>query len=98
MTSRLLVTAAAVLIAAVPIFSQTGNAIVKGSVTDPSGSVIPQAKVSLTNTGTNVVRTTAVSAEGLYYLGDVQPGSYALTIESPGFKRWTGTFTVQVGQ
>ncbi|HUS05548.1 MAG TPA: TonB-dependent receptor, partial [Bryobacteraceae bacterium] len=97
-TFRWILIAAALMLSAVVGFSQTGNAIVKGAVTDASGATVPSAKVRLTNTETNVARTADASSEGLYYFGDVRPGSYSITIESAGFKRWTGTFLVQVGQ
>jgi hypothetical protein len=68
--------AAMLLFAASATYSQTGNAIVKGAVTDPSGSAVTQAKVRLTNANTNVSRDGVTSSEGLYYFGDV-------TIHSP---------------
>jgi hypothetical protein len=96
--SSLISYVAALLLAALPAYAQTGNAIVKGAVTDPSGSAVAQAKVRLTNTNTNVSRDAVTSGEGFYYFGDVQPGNYSVSIESPGFKKFAGTFVVQVGQ
>jgi len=47
--------ALALLLASNSAQSQTGNATLQGSVTDPSGAVIPQAVVTITNTATGVV-------------------------------------------
>ena len=78
--------------------AQTGNAIVKGSVTDSSGSLVAGARVRLLNVATNIAAETAASGEGLYYFADVRPGNYSVSVESSGFKRWVGTFVLQVGQ
>ena len=78
--------------------AQTGNGVVRGTVTDASAAVVVGAKVKLTNTDTNVAWDTTSSEAGIYYAGPVPPGSYVLTVETPGFKRWSGTLQVQVGQ
>jgi hypothetical protein len=86
------------LLASGAMQAQTGNAVVKGAVTDSSGSIVPAAKVVLQNVSTNVASANATSAEGLYYFADVRPGNYTVTVESAGFKRWVGTFLLQAGQ
>lgn len=86
------------LLAGVTVRAQTGNAIVRGAVTDASGSVVPTAKVRLQNVATNIISETSTSTDGLYYFADVRPGSYTVSVENTGFKRWVGTFLLQVGQ
>src|SRR5262245_50127879 len=81
-----------------PLFGQTGNAVVQGTAVDSSKAVIAAAKVTLRNSDTGVVRTTPTSNSGVFYFGAVQPGPYVLTVEAPGFKKWEGTLTVEVGQ
>jgi hypothetical protein len=78
--------------------AQSGLGVVRGTVQDASQAVVPNAKVQLTNTQTNIVRDTKVGAEGIYYFGSIPPGPYTLSVESEGFKRWSGTFTVEVGR
>jgi hypothetical protein len=97
-TVRYFAILAAMLLISAVASAQTGNAIVKGAVSDATGSVVPRANVRLTNAATNVARVTTTSAEGLYYFGDIQPGAYTIGIETAGFKRWSGTLTVQAGQ
>jgi hypothetical protein len=83
---------------AFPLFAQTGNAVVQGTALDSSKAVIAAAKVTLRNNDTGVVKTTPTSNSGVFYFGAVQPGPYVLTVEAPGFKKWEGTLTAEVGQ
>lgn len=86
------------LACALPAAAQTGLGIVRGTVQDASGAVVPSAKVSLTNTATGVVRDGQTNADGIYYFGSVQIGPYSVSVEAAGFKRWEGTLTLQAGQ
>jgi hypothetical protein len=56
-----------------------------GTVTDKSGAVVPNAAVTLTNQGTGAVRTTSTGPQGNYRLLDLLPGTYTLSLQSPGF-------------
>src|SRR5579864_2318527 len=84
--------------AVVPLAAQTGLGVVRGTVQDSSKAVIPNGKVTLTNTATGVAQTAQTNSAGIYYFGSVQIGPYTLTIETEGFKKWEGTLTVQAGQ
>ncbi|MGH9451788.1 MAG: carboxypeptidase regulatory-like domain-containing protein, partial [Terriglobia bacterium] len=57
----------------------------RGTVTDPSGAVIPGASVTLTNAATNLSRATETEANGEYYYAAVLPGAYNLTVGARGF-------------
>src|SRR5258708_32460697 len=81
-----------------PMAAQTGLGVVSGTVQDSSKSVIPNAKVTLTNTATGVGRDTLTNAAGIYYFGAVQIGPYTLAVEAAWFKKWEGTPAVQAGQ
>lgn len=63
----------------------------RGTITDPSGAAIPNATIRLTNTGTNLIRTTASDAQGTYAFAEVLPGNYALTVEAQGFASYRQT-------
>src|SRR5690348_16066356 len=56
-----------------------------GNVTDPSGAVVPNAKVEALNTLTGVSRSTTSDTSGVYRFADLQPGNYKVTISSTGF-------------
>jgi hypothetical protein len=88
----------AAVIASAPVNAQTGNAVVQGTVLDATKAAVPDAKVTLSNERTGVVRSTTTNNVGLYYFGAVPPGSYVLSVEAQGFKRWEGPFTAVVGQ
>ena len=60
-----------------------------GSVTDASSAIITGAAVALTNLGTNDKRMSQTDSSGHYVFVNLPPGSYAITVEQPGFKRFT---------
>jgi hypothetical protein len=66
--------------------AQSPNATVTGRVTDPSKAVIPDAKVTLINAGTNVLYHGTTSKTGSYYVTELPPGTYRLEVEKIGFR------------
>ena len=80
------------------LYGQSGLGIVRGTVLDSTGAVIPEANIKLTNTVTGVAATTQSTTVGIYYFGAVRPGPYTLEVELAGFKKWAGTLRVDVGQ
>lgn len=80
------------------VWAQAGSGVVKGTVTDASGSVVQRSKVRLTNQDTNITRQDTTSEEGIYYFGQIPPGPYTLEVEQTGFEKWATNFTLQVGQ
>jgi hypothetical protein len=61
---------------------------ITGTVTDESGAVILDAKVTVTNTATGVANTTTTTSAGTFTLTDLNPGSYSVKIDKPGFQTW----------
>jgi hypothetical protein len=68
-------------------FSQAVNATLLGTVTDASGALVPNAKVTITEVTTNSIRTGQSNGSGNYSFPDLPPGSYAVAVEAPGFKK-----------
>jgi len=66
---------------------QTTFGTVVGTITDASGSPVPDTDVVLTNLGTRAKRTQPTNAEGLYQFINVMPGQYSVEVQKPGFKR-----------
>ncbi|MCX6615011.1 MAG: TonB-dependent receptor [Acidobacteria bacterium] len=64
---------------------QSGNATLTGTVTDATGAVVPNAKVTVTNVATGVARTLETTAAGLYVLPGLIPGAYSLEVKAAGF-------------
>ena len=65
-------------------FAQTGGQIA-GEVRDASGALVPNASVTVTNTATNGVRSTATNTSGLYSFPDLPPGMYDVKVAAGGF-------------
>jgi hypothetical protein len=60
---------------------------IQGTVSDTTGGLVPEAKITLTNTETGKVQEVTSSAEGFYRLSGLPPGKYTLTAEKEGFKK-----------
>lgn len=86
----------AALLFAIPAFSQVDTGAVRGTVTDPTGALIPAAKVTLTNEGTGLILSTETAKDGTYTFSPVRIGSYALSVEVSGFKKATTHVSVNV--
>ena len=65
----------------------TGAANLVGTVTDSTGAVVVAAKVRVVNVATAFVSESQTGAEGSYYVPDLSPGTYRLTVEAVGFKQ-----------
>lgn len=78
----------ALLLVAFAAYGQSDNANVNGVITDPSGSAIPNAKITLKNQATGQIREAATNESGVYSIPTVPPGTYTLTVEVSGFKKY----------
>jgi hypothetical protein len=87
------------LLTATASLGQTAVGEVNGTVTDASGAAISGALVKLTNEGTKITSQARTTASGYFVFINVQPGSYFLSVEQPGFKiTRISTFDVHVNQ
>src|SRR5437763_3620129 len=76
----------AAFLSALRAWSQTSNTgLVLGTVTDPAGAVVPDAKVQLNNTDTNETKETMTNSAGQFTFPGVAPGKYKVTITKAGF-------------
>ena len=66
-------------------YAQVVGATLLGTVTDPSGAVIPTARVSIKNASTGVTRDVESNSAGLYNAPNLLPGNYEVTISAAGF-------------
>ncbi|MGH9325626.1 MAG: TonB-dependent receptor domain-containing protein, partial [Terriglobia bacterium] len=66
--------------------AQVTGATLLGTISDPSGAVIPNATVSVVNTATGVVRHTATNSVGLYNAPNLPAGPYQVTVGAHGFQ------------
>lgn len=74
---------------ALSAFGQAVNATLLGAVTDASGAVVPNAKVTNTEVNTGISRSAQTNDSGNYTFPDLPPGQYSVTVEAAGFKKET---------
>ncbi|HEX5484335.1 MAG TPA: TonB-dependent receptor, partial [Terriglobia bacterium] len=72
-------------------FGQAVNGSIVGTITDSSGAVVPQARVTITDVGTNVSRSAPADANGYYSFPDLSPGAYSVQVEKHGFAKTVRT-------
>jgi hypothetical protein len=77
-----------VLIFATSLFSQTDRGTITGTVADASSAVIPGANVTATNSQTTAKYETVSTETGNYTLTQLPAGTYEVTVELPGFKKY----------
>ncbi len=68
-----------------PAVAQDTRGSIAGLIVDSSGSIVPAATVTVTETDTNVSTRTTSGSDGLFLAAGVVPGSYSLRIEAAGF-------------
>ena len=67
--------------------AQTNRGGISGTVTDQTGGVIPNARVIITNIGTNDVRRLTTSDKGTFVLENLDPVNYRIEVTADGFKK-----------
>jgi hypothetical protein len=93
---RLLAFVAAAALCSSALFAQQTLGGITGDVTDPSGSVIPNATVTLVDEQTSLTRTTTTNGAGTYSFVNLPIGSYTVTYGATGFEsQKTPHITVQ---
>jgi hypothetical protein len=75
------------LITAGGALSQSTFGSFVGTIHDPSGSVISSCKITATNKGTDAQRTTLSDSAGNYEILNLEPGTYEISAEAPGFQK-----------
>src|SRR5262245_57822056 len=66
--------------------AQQPTGSITGTVVDPSGAVIANARVTITRTATGSSVETATSDGGIYFVGSLLPGPYDIRVEARDFK------------
>src|SRR5260370_21087932 len=68
--------------------AQVTSGTLAGTVTDKPGAVVIDAKVTATNTGTNLQRSVKTNAQGEYRIEFLPVGQYSVLVEAASFKRF----------
>jgi hypothetical protein len=65
-----------------------GKGTIQGTITDPSGAIIPNAEISVTQTSTSTVERQKSTGAGFYSISSLDPGTYTVTVAVPGFQNY----------
>jgi hypothetical protein len=71
-----------------PLSAQKVTGTIRGTVTDPSGAVVPGADVMVTDPTTGATRTVKSSGSGEFVFPDLAASNYDLTVKQTGFKEY----------
>ncbi|MFN0122609.1 MAG: carboxypeptidase regulatory-like domain-containing protein [Blastocatellia bacterium] len=89
----------ALLLALAPaIYAQSTFGTINGTVSDPTGAVVPNATVTLTNKNRQISRTATTNGEGSYLVTSLDPGIYAVEVSVTGFGKATRTLELLARQ
>lgn len=81
-----------------PLAAQSGTGSIVGTVTDPSGAVVPDASVTATSPDGGLQRETTTDARGEFRLLGLTPGRWEVRCERAGFLTFLGRTFLDVGQ
>jgi outer membrane receptor protein involved in Fe transport len=86
------------LLAPEAIAQSTTDGAIAGTVYDASGAVLPGAKITVLNNGTNSTQVDSTDENGYYRVGKLQPATYTVSIDAPGFSAFRAEqVVVQIG-
>ncbi|MGH9660055.1 MAG: carboxypeptidase regulatory-like domain-containing protein, partial [Bryobacteraceae bacterium] len=69
------------------LFAQSDKSTIRGTVTDPTGAVVPKVEIIATEIATNTIARTVFSdGNGNYEIADLKPGTYRLKADAAGFR------------
>ena len=85
----LLILGSMFLSTAPPLCGQAVTGSITGYITDPSGAAIPDANVVATDVRSSLATSRTSDSAGLYLITNLLPGTYSVSVEAKGFKRFT---------
>ncbi len=80
---------AALIFAATASAQTAGTGSIQGTISDPTGAVVQNASITLTNTATGVQHKAATGSDGLYSFPNMPIGDYTLDVSAAGFEHYT---------
>jgi carboxypeptidase family protein len=86
MRQKLYLAAFLAFLVSMPAYAQKITGTIRGTVTDPTGAVIPGAKVTVKNEDTGLTRSGSTTSAGIYSFAELPVGSYRIEVEDAGFK------------
>ncbi len=81
-----------------PILAQN-TGIISGRITDASGAVVPNAKITVTETDTNTEANSVTNSDGLFRVPSLKDGPYSVSVVAQGFKKEIrGGLSLRIGE
>src|SRR4051812_24717834 len=77
------------MLSTMPILGQGDRGQITGTVTDSSGAIVPNARVTVVQKNTNTAYKVVSSSAGVFTLPSLAGGDYQVTVEKEGFKNST---------
>jgi len=68
-----------------PARAQVAGGTLSGTISDPSGRLVPQALISIQNIATGITTTVTTNSDGYYTAANLLPGEYQVTVSAKGF-------------
>jgi hypothetical protein len=87
-----------ICVSALTVVGQVNTASLTGLVTDPSGSAVPNAKLTAHSQTTNLERVSETDSAGNYFFGSLAIGTWVITVEHAGFQPQQATLTLETAQ
>lgn len=85
-------------LSAIAFGQSTVTGAIGGVVTNPNKEVVPNASVTVRNTGTSKEDSATTDDQGRFKVANLQPGTYTVTINGSGFSAYTQDVTVEIGR
>ena len=82
-------TSLVIFLAPLALRAQDATGTVAGVITDPTGAVVQQAKVTVTNVGTKISKQITTNTSGFYQVQHLPIGNYQVSVETAGFAKPT---------
>jgi hypothetical protein len=99
MSKRIATLAVLVLLLTIAAFAQNNTGIISGKIVDPTGAVVPNAQITVTQADTGVDSASESNSEGLFRVPGLRDGPYRVAVTATGFKRQVREgFDLHIGQ